>query len=286
LFFCAISMVYAQAQTTSDDFDAEAPVVAGLLDAGRRAESHGAYRAAELRYCAAALLGSAEAQYRLGSLYLAGRGATADAATARTLLAMAAQRGHQAAGRALGNRPAGAEQLPGCLTAGWDVLALAGVEPDEAGAVEGELPVRSVERMRVVRIVQRLAPRFAVDPRLALAIARVESNFDSSAISPRNAMGVMQLIPATAARFAVDDPLDAEQNVRGGLAYLRWLLDAFDGDIASVAAAYNAGEGRVWKYGGVPPYAETQAYVRKVLQLYGSSQHVLQPAGLKTASAI
>ena len=112
-----------------------------------------------------------------------------------------------------------------------------------------------------------------VEPRLALAIIEAESNFDTVAVSPRNAKGLMQLIPATAARFNVRNPYDAAQNIRGGLAYLRWLLAYFEGDVALVAAAYNAGEGAVERYRGVPPYLETRAYVRKILKAVGMAAH-------------
>jgi soluble lytic murein transglycosylase-like protein len=108
-----------------------------------------------------------------------------------------------------------------------------------------------------------------VDVKLALAVASVESNFDVSARSPKNAQGVMQLIPETAARFNVKNTYNAEQNIRGGLAYLRWLLTYFDGDMVRVVAAYNAGEKAVDKYQGIPPYHETQAYVRLVLYYAG-----------------
>jgi soluble lytic murein transglycosylase-like protein len=94
----------------------------------------------------------------------------------------------------------------------------------------------------------------------------------------------MQLIPATAARFAVRDPLDPEQNLRGGLAYLRWLLATFDGDVLRVAAAYNAGEGTVLRHGGVPPFPETREYVRRVLALYGSDRHPLPRMRLTAAA--
>jgi soluble lytic murein transglycosylase-like protein len=83
----------------------------------------------------------------------------------------------------------------------------------------------------------------------------------------------MQLIPDTAARFNVRKPFDPEQNVRGGLSYLRWLLAYFQGDVKLVAAAYNAGEGAVNKYLGVPPYAETRAYVKKILASYKREDH-------------
>jgi soluble lytic murein transglycosylase-like protein len=103
-------------------------------------------------------------------------------------------------------------------------------------------------------------------------IMQAESNFDAAAVSPRNAQGLMQLIPDTAARFRVKNPFDAAQNIRGGLAYLRWLLAYFEGDVALVAAAYNAGEGTVERYRGVPPYDETRAYVRRILAAVGALQ--------------
>jgi soluble lytic murein transglycosylase-like protein len=114
-------------------------------------------------------------------------------------------------------------------------------------------------------LVARLAPSYAVDPQLALAVIAVESGFRVNAVSPKNAQGLMQLIPATARRFRVGDPFDPESNVRGGLAYLQWLLARFDGDVRLVAAAYNAGEGAVLRHKGVPPYPETRDYVRKIM---------------------
>ena len=129
------------------------------------------------------------------------------------------------------------------------------------------------DKRRHAQLVQKLAPRFKVDPRLALAIVRTESNFDAAARSPKNALGLMQLIPDTAERFGVRDALDPEQNVRGGLAYLRWLLSQFKGDVALAAAAYNAGEGNVLRYKGVPPFAETQEYVRRILTFYRAPRH-------------
>jgi soluble lytic murein transglycosylase-like protein len=127
------------------------------------------------------------------------------------------------------------------------------------------------DRKQVARLIRRLAPVYRVDPHLALAIASAESNFNSHAVSPKMAMGVMQLIPATAERFNVRQPFDAEQNIRGGLAYLRWLHQRFGGDIVRIVAAYNAGEGAVTQYNGVPPYRETQTYVVRVLSFAGRS---------------
>jgi soluble lytic murein transglycosylase-like protein len=113
--------------------------------------------------------------------------------------------------------------------------------------------------------------RYGIPVSLLKAVARSESSFRSDAVSRAGAVGVMQLMPATAAGLGVTDPLDPEQNIMGGAKYLRQQLDAFDGDTRLALAAYNAGPGNVRKYGGVPPFEETQNYVRKVLSLAGGS---------------
>jgi soluble lytic murein transglycosylase-like protein len=118
-----------------------------------------------------------------------------------------------------------------------------------------------------------MAPQYQVEPQLALAIIAAESNFNSLALSPKNAQGLMQLIPETSQRFNVRNPFDPAQNIRGGLTYLRWLLAYFEGDVALVAAAYNAGEGKVERYRGVPPYLETRAYVQRILKAVGTQAH-------------
>ena len=122
-------------------------------------------------------------------------------------------------------------------------------------------------------MLTELAPKYGIQPQFALAIGLTESALNPQAISPKSAMGVMQLIPATAERFNVDKPYDPEQNIRGGLAYLRWLLAYFEGDIALAAAGYNAGEGAVDRYRGVPPYRETRAYVERILRHVGQERH-------------
>ncbi|PPB80632.1 transglycosylase-like protein with SLT domain [Albidovulum inexpectatum] len=104
-----------------------------------------------------------------------------------------------------------------------------------------------------------------ISPALVLAIISVESSGRPDAISPAGAAGLMQLIPATAERFGVADRIDPAENIAGGVAYLEWLMREFDRDPVLVLAAYNAGENAVRKHGGVPPYAETRAYVPKVL---------------------
>ena len=110
-----------------------------------------------------------------------------------------------------------------------------------------------------------------VDPRLLAAVARRESAFNPTAVSPVGACGLMQLMPATARYLGVTNVFDAKENVHGGARYLRTLLDTFDGDLDLTLAAYNAGPGAVQRYGGVPPFAETQAYVRAVRASYERS---------------
>lgn len=115
-----------------------------------------------------------------------------------------------------------------------------------------------------------------VSPALVLALITVESSGLASAESHKGAQGLMQLIPDTAARFGVDDPTDPAQNIKGGVTYLAWLLDKFDGDPILALAGYNAGENAVTKHDGVPPYAETRAYVPKVLTAWRVARGLCQ----------
>ncbi len=117
--------------------------------------------------------------------------------------------------------------------------------------------------------ILNMATAQAVDPALVRAVIHAESSFNPTAVSRTGAMGLMQLMPGTAARFGVSNAFDPQENIRGGVTYLRFLLDKFNGDVRLAAAGYNAGEGAVMKYGGVPPYSETIEYVARVLDLHG-----------------
>ncbi|MGQ0652131.1 MAG: transglycosylase SLT domain-containing protein [Betaproteobacteria bacterium] len=227
-------------------------------------------------YCLAAREGDADAQYRLGWMYANGRGVARDDAVAAELFGWAAARGHAYAARALQYvRAGGAPRMPACLEPDPPLRLAVSAEPEaEAASIESD-PAPAGE-MR--RLVHRLALQYGVEPRLALAVTAVESGFNARAVSPKNAQGLMQLIPATAQRFGVRRAFDPEENVRGGLAYLRWLLALFRGDVRLAVAAYNAGERAVERHRGVPPYAETRDYVRKVAALYGKAAHPFDAA--------
>jgi soluble lytic murein transglycosylase-like protein len=131
------------------------------------------------------------------------------------------------------------------------------------------LATRLTAQAPVFSLIQRLAQQYSIDPHLVRAIITVESNFDPRAVSRAGAQGLMQLMPDTAARYRVEDPFDPHANIEGGIRYLRDLLRLFPRDLRHVLAAYNAGEGAVQYYGGIPPYPETQRYVERVLALYG-----------------
>jgi soluble lytic murein transglycosylase-like protein len=118
------------------------------------------------------------------------------------------------------------------------------------------------------RLINRAANDHSLDPRLVKSVMLVESGFNPAAVSPKGARGLMQLMPATASRHGVRDIHDPAQNIAGGTRYLSHLLGLFDGNLEKSLAAYNAGEGAVARYGGIPPYDETRNYVRRALTAY------------------
>lgn len=125
----------------------------------------------------------------------------------------------------------------------------------------------SVDAASVEGLVETYAQRAALEPRLVNAVIQVESAFDAGARSHKGAMGLMQLMPTTAAVYSVSDPYDPEQNIGAGTRYLRHLIDSMGG-LELGLAAYNAGPGAVRRFGGVPPYPETRNYVESVMRLY------------------
>jgi Transglycosylase SLT domain/Sel1 repeat len=250
-----------------------------LLAKATKLEPYNPWQAASI-YCKIAKAGSTEAQYRLGMLYAFGQGVPGDRKVAASLFASAAQQGHQEAGNMLETIRYSSDKMPDCV--------LTGVKPPHAprfGTFDGltlefALTRLSKDRRWLINMVKQIAAWHQVDPEFALSIVSVESGFRQFARSSANAMGLMQLIPATAQRFNVKDAFDASQNVKGGVRYLRWLLDRYHGEIELVAAAYNAGEGAVDKYKGIPPYRETQDYVSKVLSRYPHRKHVFNAGAL------
>lgn len=123
----------------------------------------------------------------------------------------------------------------------------------------------------IIKMIQLAAKKNGVDPKLAQAIARAESDYSPNVVSSAGAVGVMQLMPETAASLGVRDIQDPRQNIDGGVQYLKQMLTTFNGDVSMAVAAYNAGPQAVKNYNGVPPYSETQAYVQKVLSYYRNS---------------
>jgi Transglycosylase SLT domain/Sel1 repeat len=222
-------------------------------------------------YCAAAGNGSVEAAYHLGLLFVTGRGVPRNDPVGAAWLRFAARRGHQEAQAAL-DRLGGLDpaRLTGCV----------GVAP---GTVEAALPpppvvpervaLKLIAPRQIARLADRIGRKYKIDPVLVLAVIRAESGFESDAVSPRNAQGLMQLMPDTAERFGVKNVMDPVDNITGGTRYLRWLLAYFEGDLPLVPASYNAGEGAVTRYGGVPPYPETLAYVEKIRRYYPAAHH-------------
>jgi len=133
-------------------------------------------------------------------------------------------------------------------------------------------------------IIYHAGEKAGVDPRFIHAVIKQESRYNPKAVSHVGAQGLMQMMPATAKRFGLKDPFDPAANVEAGTKYLKFLLKRFNGDVSLALAGYNAGEGSVDKYNGVPPYGETQNYVKKIQATYGKTYHpVLTPDDAKLA---
>ncbi|MDH5540403.1 MAG: transglycosylase SLT domain-containing protein [Rhizobacter sp.] len=259
---------------------------ASAFEHGEGIERDGA-RAAAL-YCRAARLGDAQSQYALGWLYTNGRGVERSEVTAAFFFKAAAEQGYEQARRMLRTVGGPTSEVPACMrppapaspATTMATAAAPAAAPRQAARAEFVPSVEIITRApkEILDLVKQMAPEYRLEPQLVLSIIATESNFDVVAQSPKNAKGLMQLIPETAARFNVRNPFDPAQNIRGGMAYLRWLLAYFEGDVSLVAAAYNAGEAAVERYRGVPPYLETLTYVRKILSAARMVDHAFDPS--------
>ncbi len=283
---------YALSSADNATFDNEPKLVRKILqNADALDRNHydieSTWKAANL-YCEASRYGSAEAMYRLGMLYAFGNGVKKSQTYAAILFGLAAMQGHFEAQKMLETIQIRALDTPPCV--------VAKVAPKRApdlyygdydGTPEIDRYINNLPKNKrwVVNLVDTVSDWYHVDEKLVLSIITAESNFQVSARSHKDAHGLMQLIPATAERFNVKNAYNATQNIKGGVAYLRWLLSYFRGDVMLAVAAYNAGERAVDRHQGVPPYKETKAYVKKVLSLYQLKRHqfdenIAQPSPL------
>jgi len=240
-------------------------------------------------YCKAALAGDADALYRLGWIHANGRGTERKDTYASYYFHQAAEQGHLQSANMLKIVGLRSEKPP-CVLQAEAIEAqrkaerLAAEERARHEARYRDL-ADTPQRRKILAIVDRLAPEYGIHPGLAFAVIRAESNFNPQAVSHKNAQGLMQLIPETAARFRVNKPFDPEQNIRGGLAYLRWLLAYFQGNVVLAVAAYNAGEGAVDRHRGIPPYAETRGYLTRIQEIFDLQQHPFD-AGITSPSRL
>lgn len=147
----------------------------------------------------------------------------------------------------------------------------AAAAPEAVATARAQVPGRD----GLVDLVTRVSDERGIDARLVHALVTVESGYDPRAVSRKGALGLMQLMPDTVRRLGVRDPFDPEQNVRAGVRELARLIDRYAGDLPRALAAYNAGEGAVAKYRGIPPYRETRGYVSRIMTLYTGRKYEL-----------
>lgn len=236
---------------------------------------HQDLRRAYALYCKSALMGDTISAYNIGFMYFNGRGVPRDTALAVYWYRKAANAGDSFSKRM--------------------VRYFHDIAPVEDRNCQPEPPPSAASikitartnpnREIVASWVKQIAPVYAIDPELVMAVIQAESAYNPGALSPKNAQGLMQLIPATAQRFGVKDPWNPVENIKGGVAYLSWLLRHFSGKVEWAVAAYNAGEGAVDRHQGVPPYEETQAYVKKILAQYPKATHPIPPVVEKPTDA-
>lgn len=229
------------------------------------------YEQAHAHYCP--LAGEShdpDAQFAMGWFYSMGKGVEVNHDIAARFFSLAAIQGHRDAMEWLDKEPGSPElaKLPACM------------QKQEHSVAQ----VLFRKRGQVYQLVKKHAPVYGVDVDFAMAVIAVESGFNVKATSRKKAQGLMQLMPETQARFHVKDAYDPEQNIKGGLSYLRWLIAYFKGDVELVAAAYNAGENAVLKYRGIPPNPETHDYVKRIARYYKKKHHeVKQKSAMQQA---
>jgi soluble lytic murein transglycosylase-like protein len=214
------------------------------------------YRQARALYCQAAGKGDAQAAFNLGWMYLNGRGVPRDDLVAVAWLRKAAKGGVSQAVNLLAVLP----QEQAASTASSCVVSRT------VGAIRKDPPPE------IRTLINQTAQDVGINPDLLSSVMAVESGFDSRAVSPKMAAGLMQLMPETAERYGVYDVFNERENIRGGATYLRDLLRMFEGNLVLALAAYNAGEAKVVLYGGIPPYSETENYVAAVKRLCACDQ--------------
>ena len=280
---------HAYTNAELETFDNEPPITKDLLEraslllndaTSNKSEQDDAWKAASL-YCEASRYGSAEGLYRLGMLYAFGRGVPKNRNYAANLFGIASTHGHFEAQKMLETTDIKFSEIkpidtPPCIV---ETIAPEKAQVNQyaeyhgSPAIDAYMAKLPKNKRWVIDLVGTISDWYQVDEKLVLSIITAESGFKVAAKSNKEAQGLMQLIPATAERFNVKNAYNASQNIKGGVAYLRWLLSYFRGDVVLAVAAYNAGEGAVDKYKGVPPYKETKEYVKKVLNLYQIKRH-------------
>ncbi|RKZ94820.1 MAG: lytic transglycosylase [Gammaproteobacteria bacterium] len=267
LLLSSISLVYASPMFSSDIIKTKHQALQGNLSAQvelATAYEHGEGIAKDPEkaiqwYCKAAVKGSSDAQTNLAWMFLNARGVEKNEALAVRWFKAAAKSGDQYAQQML-------SRLDENLQTSQTICVVLPTPYWETRKC-------SKSCRKVVKAVNDIAPGYNMEPRLILALIQQESNFKSKALSHKGAMGLMQLIPATAKRFGVKNAWDIKQNISGGTRYLAWLLKEYQGNVAFALAGYNAGENAVKRYNGIPPYKETQKYVKRIMKVYGKTHH-------------
>lgn len=280
LLLSPLSHAYSSADI--EIFENEPPLIRSLLEKAteliaKDPAMDATWQAAQL-YCEASRYGSAEAMYRLGMLYVLGQGVPENTAYAASLFHAASIHGHFKAQQMLETVLLQTIDSPRCVSEAVlpeknPSIKMAQAQKSQSAKIDEVIENLPTSKRWLIDLVEKISRKYNIDPKLVFSIISVESNFATLALSNKSAQGLMQLIPETAERFNVKNAFDASQNIKGGVAYLSWLLSYFEGDVALAVAAYNAGEGAVNKYKGIPPYVETQNYVKKVQSRYPFKTH-------------